>query len=141
MSGSDDGHLYLWKTDNEKPFLILKADGNVVNCIALHPDRPLLAVSGIDDSIKIIEPGGGLGSEHLPGHSELLTAETAKETYKRATGRLVEMLALSEKNEENEDEFDETGSNALGRLLGGLSGQVQIPDELKQRLIVWDYDI
>ncbi|TNN16265.1 DDB1- and CUL4-associated factor 6 [Schistosoma japonicum] len=56
LSGSECGHLIGWDRNTGKPALAIKADTSVVNRIIPHPHFPMIAVSGIDRSIKIIEP-------------------------------------------------------------------------------------
>ncbi|VDO90011.1 unnamed protein product [Schistosoma margrebowiei] len=56
LSGSECGHLIAWDRNTGKPALAIKADTSVVNRIIPHPLFPMIAVSGIDRSIKIIEP-------------------------------------------------------------------------------------
>ncbi|MCJ1389276.1 hypothetical protein MMC18_002132 [Xylographa bjoerkii] len=61
MSGSDSGHLFIWDKKTSQLVNILEGDGEVVNVmqglrLAGHPYEPLLAVSGIDHTIKIFSP-------------------------------------------------------------------------------------
>ena len=72
VSGCDSGHLFIWDRKSSRLLNILKGDGEVVNVIqgtvspsclltvadycAGHPYEPLLAVSGIDHTIKIFSP-------------------------------------------------------------------------------------
>ncbi|ORY79409.1 WD40-repeat-containing domain protein [Protomyces lactucae-debilis] len=56
MSGSDDGALFIWDRGSGKVMNILKCDTDTVNAMAPHPFWPQIAVSGIDDTIKILEP-------------------------------------------------------------------------------------
>lgn len=53
VSGSDDGNFFIWDRKTTKLLNILKGDQEVVNIIQGHPHEPMLAVSGIDHSIKI----------------------------------------------------------------------------------------
>lgn len=52
-SGSDDGHVFLWKKSTGELHDILEGDGSVVNVIEDHPHLPLIAVSGIDTTVKV----------------------------------------------------------------------------------------
>ena len=52
-SGSDDGNLFIWDKDTGKLHDILEGDGHVVNVIEGHPYLPLVAVSGIDTTVKV----------------------------------------------------------------------------------------
>jgi len=57
-SGSDDGNFFIWKKSGELVD-ILEGDGSVVNVIEGHPTLPLVAVSGIDTTIKLFSPARG----------------------------------------------------------------------------------
>ncbi|CAO1637093.1 unnamed protein product [Jaminaea pallidilutea] len=59
VSGSDDGHFFIWDSETSKLLGIWQGDGSVVNVVVPHPTLPVLAVSGIDDSVKIFGPGSG----------------------------------------------------------------------------------
>lgn len=52
-SGSDDGNLFIWKKTTGELVDVLEGDGSVVNVIEGHPTLPLVAVSGIDTTIKV----------------------------------------------------------------------------------------
>jgi nuclear receptor interaction protein len=56
VSGSDDGNLFIWDRASGKLVNILEGDGEVVNVVQGHPYEPVLAVSGIDHTIKIFGP-------------------------------------------------------------------------------------
>ena len=53
MSGSDDGNFFIWDRKTAKLVNILEGDGEVVNVVQGHPYETMLAVSGIDDTIKV----------------------------------------------------------------------------------------
>lgn len=53
VSGSDDGHWFIWNKSTGRLHDILEGDGSVVNVIEQHPHFPLVAVSGIDTTIKV----------------------------------------------------------------------------------------
>lgn len=63
VSGSDDGNFFVWDKDTGKLEGIWEGDGSVVNgecvlnaltlVVEQHPTLPLLAVSGIDSTIKV----------------------------------------------------------------------------------------
>ncbi|KAJ1309089.1 hypothetical protein OPQ81_004767 [Rhizoctonia solani] len=55
-SGSDDGKWFMWNKKSGNLMGIWEGDGSVVNVIEGHPFLPIVAVSGIDDTIKIFEP-------------------------------------------------------------------------------------
>ncbi|KZP33014.1 WD40 repeat-like protein [Athelia psychrophila] len=61
--GSDDGNFFMWRKDTGTLHGIYEGDGSVVNVIRAHPHLPLLAVSGIDTTIK--------SSEHILQNGKL----------------------------------------------------------------------
>lgn len=56
MSGSDDGRLFIWNKESGEIEHIFEGDSSVVNVMTTHPRLPVLACSGIDNSIKIFAP-------------------------------------------------------------------------------------
>ncbi|KAL8799025.1 MAG: hypothetical protein Q9182_006204 [Xanthomendoza sp. 2 TL-2023] len=56
VSGSDGGHLFIWDKKTSELVNILQGDDEVVNVVQGHPYEPVLAVSGIDSTIKIFSP-------------------------------------------------------------------------------------
>ncbi|KAJ4374266.1 hypothetical protein N0V83_003007 [Neocucurbitaria cava] len=56
VSGSDDGNVFIWDRKTAQLVNILEGDGEVVNVVQGHPYEPTMAVSGIDDTIKIFSP-------------------------------------------------------------------------------------
>ncbi|KAH8105844.1 WD40 repeat-like protein [Cristinia sonorae] len=59
VSGSDDGNWFIWDKKTGKLHDILEGDGHVVNVIEGHPYLPLVAVSGIDTTVKLFGPKEG----------------------------------------------------------------------------------
>jgi nuclear receptor interaction protein len=53
ISGSDCGHLFIWDKKTTKLLNILEGDNEVVNVIQGHPYEPMIAVSGIDSTVKV----------------------------------------------------------------------------------------
>lgn len=53
VSGSDDGNVFIWDKQTGKLCDILDGDKHVVNVIEGHPHLPLIAVSGIDTTVKV----------------------------------------------------------------------------------------
>jgi WD40 repeat protein len=53
-SGSDDGNFFIWKKSSGEVVDVLEGDDSIVNVIEGHPTLPLVAVSGIDTTIKVI---------------------------------------------------------------------------------------
>lgn len=56
LSGSDDGNLFMYRKSDSELLAIIEADESVVNVMQWHPFLPLIAVSGIDNSVKLISP-------------------------------------------------------------------------------------
>lgn len=56
VSGSDDGNLFIWDRKTSQIVNILEGDGEVVNVVQGHPFETMMAVSGIDHTIKIFSP-------------------------------------------------------------------------------------
>ncbi|KAL0579701.1 hypothetical protein V5O48_002331 [Marasmius crinis-equi] len=56
-SGSDDGNFFIWDKSSGDLHGIYEGDGTVVNVIEGHPHLPLIAVSGIDHTVKLFGPG------------------------------------------------------------------------------------
>lgn len=54
MSGSDDGYLFIWRKSTGELQDILEGDGGIVNVMEPHPNFPLLAVSGLDHTVKVM---------------------------------------------------------------------------------------
>lgn len=65
ISGSDDGHFFIWDRKTTEIVNVLVGDGEVVNVIQGHPYEPMIACSGIDSSIKVFAPGGDSRDRYL----------------------------------------------------------------------------
>jgi len=53
VSGSDDGNFFIWDKHTAKLNGVYEGDGSIVNIIEGHPSLPLLAVSGLDTTVKV----------------------------------------------------------------------------------------
>ncbi|KAI9264648.1 WD40-repeat-containing domain protein [Helicostylum pulchrum] len=56
VSGSDKGYVFIWDKKTGKIVQILHGDEDVVNVTKGHPFLPIMAVSGIDSTVKIFKP-------------------------------------------------------------------------------------
>ncbi|GAA5934275.1 uncharacterized protein JCM15063_004525 [Sporobolomyces koalae] len=56
VSGSDDGNFFCWDRDSGECVAVFQADSSVVNVVQPHPRLPILAVSGIDSTVKLFGP-------------------------------------------------------------------------------------
>jgi WD repeat-containing protein 42A len=52
-SGSDDGNFFIWDKTTAALRGIYEGDSSVVNMVEGHPHLPLVAVSGIDTTVKV----------------------------------------------------------------------------------------
>lgn len=55
-SGSDLGYFFLWDYATGDIMFVGKSDNRVVNYIQAHPNTPIVAVSGMDNIVRIWEP-------------------------------------------------------------------------------------
>jgi len=95
ISGSDNGLVYFWNKKTAELIHIERGDSHIVNCLAVHPlGYPFLAVSGIDDDIKVLMPVA-----HKPK-----TAETIKKHSKRLLDLLFRNASILANDGENEVE-------------------------------------
>jgi hypothetical protein len=70
-TGGDCGRLYIWSAVSGRLVYRAQADGSIVNCVAPHPSLPFVAVSGIDDGIKLFRVGG---ESHPPSKAPLFAS-------------------------------------------------------------------
>jgi hypothetical protein len=61
-TGGDCGGLFIWHKKTGTLVRKVQADAQVVNSVCPHPRLPVLVTSGIDDVVRIWEPGEG---DHL----------------------------------------------------------------------------
>ena len=58
VSGSDCGNIFIWERESSALVKLAHGDeGGVVNVLEPHPNLPVLATSGLDDDVKIWQPG------------------------------------------------------------------------------------
>lgn len=56
LSGSDCGHIFIWKKKGAKLVRLMVGDQQVVNQLEPHPHIPILATCGIEKNVKIWAP-------------------------------------------------------------------------------------
>ncbi|XP_071709285.1 uncharacterized protein [Rutidosis leptorrhynchoides] len=56
MSGSDCGHIFIWKKKRGELVRVMEGDRRIVNQVESHPNIPVLASSGLDKNIKLWVP-------------------------------------------------------------------------------------
>ncbi|KAI0939956.1 hypothetical protein AcV5_001193 [Taiwanofungus camphoratus] len=89
VSGSDDGNFFMWRKSTGKIHDILEGDGTVVNVIEGHPHFPLVAVSGIDTTVKLFTPTRGQSM-----FSRLRNAESIVQRNTEAASRRIDLASL-----------------------------------------------
>lgn len=55
-AGSDDGNVFVWKKTTGNVVRVLHGDESIVNCVQWHPLGPMLATSGIANTVHLWEP-------------------------------------------------------------------------------------
>ena len=90
ISGSDDGNWFMWDKLTSEIRGIWHADSSVVNVMAMHPDLPVFAISGIDDTIKIFAPVSDTPFPPVPGAGEEPDLVNAEEGRRRRARRAVD---------------------------------------------------
>ncbi|XP_057479766.1 uncharacterized protein LOC130767038 [Actinidia eriantha] len=56
MSGSDCGHIFIWKKKGAKLVRVMVGDRHIVNQLEPHPHMPVIATSGLAKNIKLWAP-------------------------------------------------------------------------------------
>ncbi|XP_010244992.1 PREDICTED: DDB1- and CUL4-associated factor 8-like [Nelumbo nucifera] len=56
MSGSDCGHVFVWKKKGGELLRLMVGDRHVVNQLEPHPHSPIFATSGIEKNVKVWAP-------------------------------------------------------------------------------------
>ncbi|KAI4994731.1 hypothetical protein ZWY2020_034372 [Hordeum vulgare] len=84
LSGSDCGHVFIWRKKGGKLMRMMRGDKYVVNCIEPHPHFPFLATSGIDKSIKTWTPSSSKVMP-LPQYANQIIASNEREREAHAS--------------------------------------------------------
>lgn len=88
VSGSDDGNWFIWGKESSLLKGIFKGDTNIVNVLQPHPDLPLIAISGIDTSLKIFGPTNDFTKRcNLIEKVQEITAKNLKRGGRRDRGQ------------------------------------------------------
>ncbi|KAK6385789.1 hypothetical protein LTS17_001361 [Exophiala oligosperma] len=134
VSGSDDGNFFIWDRKTCKIMNILKGDGEVVNVIQGHPYEPILAVSGIDSTVKIFGNGGDSRERYDAAHGIDVANPSGVEHPSLRFGprqRFRRMrYGLTEDGDEDEDEEEPTAArNGTSSANGGLESRRALQNE------------
>ncbi|RAL37454.1 hypothetical protein DM860_000148 [Cuscuta australis] len=71
-SGSDCGHIFMWKKKSAGLVRVMKGDNDIVNQLESHPHIPLLATSGFENTIKLWAPSSKDITPLPPDFDEIL---------------------------------------------------------------------
>ncbi|KAA1466403.1 WD40 repeat-like protein [Dentipellis sp. KUC8613] len=89
VSGSDDGNFFVWRKNTAELHGIYEGDGSVVNVIEGHPSLPVVAVSGIDTTVKLFSP-----VFEPSAFSRMNNAESIISRNQEATVRQIDLASL-----------------------------------------------
>lgn len=78
VSGSDCGHIYGWDLESGQIVCCLKVSTGIASTIRAHPSMPILASSGLDGTIEIIEPSSYIQSKPIDNIEAMVRANTMK---------------------------------------------------------------
>ena len=53
LSGSDDGHVFMWDRRTARLLCVVRASDQIINCVRGHSSLPLVVTSGIDNEIHV----------------------------------------------------------------------------------------
>ncbi|KAF8621602.1 hypothetical protein AX15_007622 [Amanita polypyramis BW_CC] len=82
-SGSDDGNFFIWRKGTGKIHGIYEGDGSIVNVIEGHPYLPLIAVSGIDTTVKLFAPARGPSAYSRTYNADRIVEQNARHSRLR----------------------------------------------------------
>lgn len=94
VSGSDKGYVFIWDKKTGNIVQILHGDEDVVNVTKGHPFLPMMAVSGIDSTVKIFKP-----TSRLP--TTLRALEPNNPNSYSTSSRLYDMEEIVSENRES----------------------------------------
>lgn len=67
LSGSDCGHIFIWRKKGAKLVRLMRGDRRIVNNLEPHPCMPIFATCGIENDVKLWAPTATVGPP-LPGN-------------------------------------------------------------------------
>ena len=106
VSGSDDGNLFIWDRKTTELVNVLEGDGEVVNVVQGHPYETMMAVSGIDHTIKIFSPDARARETARLGRG--ITSHDSSEFSSLAWPSRLGRRRVSRRNESNTNTSDPT---------------------------------
>jgi nuclear receptor interaction protein len=135
VSGSDDGHFFIWDRKTTKIVNILEGDGEVVNVVQGHPYEPMIACSGIDSTVKIFGPGGD-SREREAAERGIDIANPGVSTHSSLRGsRWLSRRTQPRDNDSDEDEENAMSANGLSsRRRLHRSYEITSQNDVNQRM-------
>lgn len=86
LSGSDCGHIFIWKKTGAKLVRLMVGDRHIVNQLAPHPYIPVLATCGIEKTIKLWIPSSNNVTPLPPNVQKIMEANRrCREDHSQAT--------------------------------------------------------
>lgn len=86
VSGSDCGHIFIWKKKDAKLVRVMVGDRHIVNQLEQHPSIPVLATCGIEKTAKIWAPSSNDVQPLPPNVCEIMESNRqGREDHSRAT--------------------------------------------------------
>ncbi|KAJ5964914.1 uncharacterized protein N7479_004790 [Penicillium vulpinum] len=87
VSGCDSGHIFIWDRKTSNLANILEGDSEVVNVVQGHPYEPMIAASGIDNTIKIFSPDQNAQEDARNGVN-ILDPDNPSNTFGRTMSKI-----------------------------------------------------
>ncbi|XP_078446603.1 transducin/WD40 repeat-like superfamily protein [Wolffia australiana] len=87
-SGSDCGHVYVWKKRGGELVRVMVGDKNIVNCIEPHPHFPFMATSGLEKNIKIWTPTARKTTAALPSNMDEIMEQNKQGREDQSNSRI-----------------------------------------------------
>ncbi|KAJ8438304.1 hypothetical protein Cgig2_018784 [Carnegiea gigantea] len=86
VSGSDCGHIFIWKKKDAKLVRLMVGDRHIVNQLEQHPSIPVLATCGIEKTAKIWAPSSNDVQPLPPSVCEIMESNRqGREDHSRVT--------------------------------------------------------
>ncbi|EIE20239.1 hypothetical protein COCSUDRAFT_48661 [Coccomyxa subellipsoidea C-169] len=85
VSGSDDGHIFVWQRGTGQLVNLLRSSDTGVSCVAPHPHLPMLASCGQDPVVRLWSPEA----------AEMASLENAEAVMRRNAAELTERAAAA----------------------------------------------
>ncbi|XP_049367066.1 uncharacterized protein LOC125831979 isoform X2 [Solanum verrucosum] len=86
LTGSDCGHIFIWKKKDAKLVRVMVGDRHIVNQLKPHPCIPVLATCGIEKTIKLWAPTSKDVTPLPPDVQEIMEANRrGREDHSRVT--------------------------------------------------------